>query len=118
MKRSEEEEEEIRLALEDLHKRTHEADNNYRQFNEVALRRFVDSLKNSPNMGIKKIGHVGDLRKYATILRKNDAAEIAQLVEEFVNVTESLDRIHRDVTSKIWLRVADVSTASAKSRDS
>lgn len=89
-----------------------------RQFDEAVLRRLVDALKGSSKLGIEKIHHVSDLRKYATILRQNDAADTAQLVEEFVNVTESLDRIHRDVTSKIWLRVAENSSASARSRDS
>jgi len=82
------------------------------------LRRLVDLLKKAPELGIDTIGHVGDLRKYATILRQNDEAETAQLVEEYVKVTESLDQIHRDVTSKIWLKVSENTSASAKSRAS
>nr|CAB3262622.1 uncharacterized protein LOC100180910 [Phallusia mammillata] len=108
----------IKVAMEDLEKRTQEAETAYRQFDETLLRRLVDALKGSSQLGIEKIHHVSDLRKYATILRQNDAADTAKLVEEFVNVTESLDRIHRDVTSKIWLRVAENSSASARSRDS
>jgi len=78
----------------------------------------VDALKDCPKYGVEKISHVGDLRKYATTLRQNDSADTAQLVEEFVNVTESLDCIHRDLTSKIWLKVGESSRASAKSNTS
>ena len=90
----------------------------FRYFDSSKLRQLVDLLKKAPELGIDTIGHVGDLRKYATILRQNDAAETAQLVEEYVKVTESLDQIHRDVTSKIWLKVSESNSASAKSRAS
>lgn len=82
------------------------------------LRRLVDLLKKAPNFGIDLISHVGDLRRYSTMLRQNDAAETAQLVEKYVKVTETLDQIHHDVTTKIWLKISDNTSASAKSRDS
>ncbi|XP_076810346.1 uncharacterized protein LOC143453083 isoform X2 [Clavelina lepadiformis] len=111
-------EESIRVALDDLHKRTNEVEEDFKHFDEALMRKLVDALKKSSQLGVEKIQHMGDLRKFATILRQNDDADTALMVEEFVKVTESLDQIHRDVTSKIWLKVSENSSASAKSRDS
>lgn len=55
---------------------------------------------------MESVTHVADLRKYATLLRQTDVVDTALLVEEFIRLTESMEKVHREASSKVWSRVS------------